>query len=110
MASSDFDEPRPVSVGRGRRGQDPEKGGRHMRKEIHYKTANEWAMSLDNPTRAKYTALGLWYEGIRASDRTVIELCYGFSERDTDILCEVLQRMEDVANNILKDYNPDLGF
>ena len=77
-------------------------------------TANDslyaWQMSCDNPTRARYNALSLWKQGLRASDRDAIILCYGYSEHDADILCEILQRMENGANVYLQDYNPDIGF
>ena len=73
-------------------------------------TPNEWVMSLDNPTRAKYDADRLWRQGLRASDRTIIQLQYGYDDHDTDILCQVLAERERVADNILETYNPELGF
>ena len=73
-------------------------------------TANEWVMSLENPTCAMYTADRLWQQGLRASDREVLRLCYGYTDRDLDILCDVLQKWEDAANHNLKYYNPELGF
>ena len=71
---------------------------------------NEWVTSCDNPTHAKYIADGLWKQGLRAGDRTIIILQYGFSEHDADILCAVLARMEEVANHNLQNYNPEIGF
>lgn len=66
----------------------------------------EWVMSIDNPTRAKYVAHRLWKQGVRSSDRTIIVLCYGHTEHEADILCEILKCFENRA----KDYNPDIGF
>lgn len=71
---------------------------------------HEWVNSLDNPTRAKYDAVKLWEQGIRSGDRTIITLMYGYNDHEADILCSRLARMEEIANNRLKDYNPDLGF
>ena len=73
-------------------------------------TANEWVMSLDNPTRARYVAHGLWKQGLRASDRDVIQLCHGYTDHEMDVRCSMLQRMEETADNYLRNYNPDLGF
>ena len=70
----------------------------------------DWVNSLDNPTNARYTAHRLWKQGLRASDRTILELQYGYTGHDLDVLCSVLAEMEQTANNKLKDYNPDLGF
>ena len=66
----------------------------------------EWAMSLDNPTRAAYVADSLWKQGIRSGDRTIIMLVYGHTEHETDIICRVLAGKEARA----KDYNPEIGF
>lgn len=81
-----------------------------MREKKQYETANEWVMSLDNPTRAKYEAYRLWNEGIRAKDQVLLPLCYGYSDYETDILCDVLQEMEDLADHELLMFNPELGF
>jgi len=71
---------------------------------------NEWVISLDNPTRARYTAARIWQQGLRAGDRTIIQLHYGYDDHDTDIICARLAELEQIANNRLKDFNPDLGF
>ena len=71
---------------------------------------NDWVMSMDNPTRARYTAYSLFHQGIRSSDRTIIQLQYGYNDHDADILCAVLANMEQIANYNLEHYNPDLGF
>ena len=71
---------------------------------------NQWVMSMDNPTRARYTALSLFQQGIRATDRTIIQLQYGYNDHDADILCSVLDEMEKIADHNLANYNPDLGF
>ena len=71
---------------------------------------NGWAMSMDNPTRARYTANSLFLQGIRSSDRTIIQLQYGYNDHDADILCTVLANMEQIADYNLEHYNPDLGF
>lgn len=73
-------------------------------------TPNEWVMSCDNPTRARYVADSLWKQGIRSGDRTIITQMYGYSEHDTDILCAVLADMERIAEVNMKNYNPELGF
>lgn len=73
-------------------------------------TLSEWVNSIDNPTNAKYVAHSLWQQGLRASDRTILELQYGYTGHDLDVICAVLEEMESIANNRLKDYNPDLGF
>jgi hypothetical protein len=73
-------------------------------------TANEWVNSLDNPTRARYAAARLWQQGLRAGDRTIIQLHYGYNDHDADILCSRLAKLESIANNRLKDFNPDIGF
>lgn len=66
-------------------------------------TTYEW-------NRLRYPALSLWKQGIRSGDRTIIQLQYGYSDHETDILCLILASMEETANAYLKDYNPDLGF
>lgn len=71
---------------------------------------NEWVMSMDNPTRARYAAECLWKQGIRASDRTAIILCYGYNEHEADILCKILADRERIAEAWKETYNPDLGF
>ena len=67
---------------------------------------NDWVMSLDNPTRARYVAARLWKQGLRSCDRTIIELQYGYTEHETDIICKRLAGMEAQT----KDYNPEIGF
>lgn len=71
---------------------------------------NEWVMSMDNPTRAKYEADRLWKQGLRAGDKTIIMLQYGYDEHDTNILCNVLAEKEQIANHRLDEYNPEIGF
>lgn len=73
-------------------------------------TANDWVMSLDNPTRARYEADKLWNQGLRATDREILQLQYGYDDHDADILCAVLAERERAADAQLKTYNPDLGF
>ena len=60
--------------------------------------------------RLRYRALSLFEQGIRSGDETVIQLCYGYGDKDTYILCQILARCEQIANSELKDYNPELGF
>ena len=71
---------------------------------------SEWVNSLDNPTRARYAAENLWKQGLRAGDRTIIILQYGYTEYEADILCEILAERERVANKWLAEYNPEIGF
>lgn len=71
---------------------------------------NKWVMSCDNPTRAKYEADKLWKQGIRSGDRTIIQLQYGYNDKDTEIICAQLAEWESAANHRLKYYNPELGF
>ena len=71
---------------------------------------NAWVMSVDNPTRARYEAHSLFQQGIRCTDRTIIQLQYGYNDHEADILCSILDEMEKVANRNLADYNPDIGF
>lgn len=66
----------------------------------------EWVNSLENPTRVKYDADRLRQQGIRSGDREVIILCYGYTEREADLLCARLKVLEAQR----KDYNPDIGF
>lgn len=73
-------------------------------------TLSEWVNSLDNPTRARYTAARLWQQGLRSGDRVVIQLNYGYDDHDADILCARLADLEQIANTRLKDFNPDIGF
>lgn len=75
-------------------------------KDVPDMDVNKWVMSCDNPTRAKYEADKLWRQGIRSGDHTIIQLQYGYSEHDTDILCGILERWERRA----KYFNPNLGF
>lgn len=72
--------------------------------------ANEWVISLDNPTRARYTAARLWQQGLRSGDRTIIQLHHGFNDHEMDIICARLAELERIANNRLNDFNPDLHF
>jgi len=72
-------------------------------------SANDWVMSLDNPTRAAYAAHSLWKQGIRSADRVIINLQYGYNDHETDILCAKLEEMERVANHRLEEFNPDIG-
>ena len=71
---------------------------------------SEWLNSMDNPTRAQYAAESLWKQGLRAGDRTIIILQYGYTEHEADILCEILAERERVANKWLDEYNPEIGF
>ena len=71
---------------------------------------NEWVMSCDNPTHAKYEADRLWQQGLRSGDRTIIILQYGYSEHDADILCSLLANFEAVATVRANYYNPEIGF
>lgn len=73
-------------------------------------SANDWVMSLDNPTRAKYAADHLWKQGLRAEHKTIIMLQYGYDEHDADILCSVLAERAQIADYRLEKYNPELGF
>ena len=73
-------------------------------------TMTEWVNSMDNPTNARYAADRLWKQGLRASDRTILELMYGYTGHDLDVLCAVLDDMEQVADARLKYYNPEIGF
>ena len=66
-------------------------------------TAYEW-------NRLRYDAHRLWKEGLRAGDATIIELMYGYSPRDTEILCMILAEVEQVADARLANYNVDIGF
>ena len=72
--------------------------------------ANDWVNSLDNPTRAKYEAHILWQQGLRSSDRTILNLQYGYNDHECDILCAILENAERVADHNLKEFNPEIGF
>ena len=67
---------------------------------------NDWVMSLDNPTRAKYEAHKLWKQGLRSGDRIAIQAVYGYTDHEMDCLCYWL----DAFYAKVKDFNPEIGF
>lgn len=60
--------------------------------------------------RMRYDSHRLWKQGIRSGDKTIIQLQYGYDDKDTEIICAQLAEWESAANHRLKYYNPELGF
>lgn len=60
--------------------------------------------------RLRYDAVNLWKQGLRSGDHTIILLQYGYSERDTEILCLILKALEESADAEIRQYNPEIGF
>lgn len=57
--------------------------------------------NLKDSAAVEAAALSVWKQGIRASDRVIVNLIYGYSEADTDAICARLEEMERIANQRL---------
>lgn len=67
-------------------------------------------LPAEDRTLMRYAAHALWKQGIRSGDSTIIELMYGFSPQETQVLCCILQMMERTAEARLRYYDPEIGF